>query len=230
LIATHLPGRTEGQVKNRYYSHLKKRIQSNGSLSQTNFSSPRNSSEASSLASSPVAKEDVAFDFKQDFDFNVSNGCAMNFVDTTVAQGPSCVVTKGPYFVQEASFSDQSTTQSPSLASQSPVRGINADPTDVISYDAPISAFCRQFSQPSFFNFASIETESQVDEMINNVASYFHNTPQVHVASNVDSFFAESVQGEDNNFSEADRLSQLSKRKAYLELALAKTLKELKDL
>jgi len=107
------------------------------------------------------------------------------------------------------------------------MRVVPADPTDVISYDAPISAFCRQFSQPSFFNFATIETESQVDEMINNVASYFHNTPQV---SNVDSFFAESLQGEEQNFSEAHRLSQLSKRKAYLELALAKTLKELKDL
>jgi len=231
LIATHLPGRTEGQVKNRYYSHLKKRIQSNGILSQTSFSSPRNSSEASSFASSPVAKEEVAFDFRQEFDFNVANGCAMNFIDTTIAQPSACVVTKGPYFVQEATFSDQSTTQSPSLASQSPVRNGQIDPTDVISYDAPISAFCRQFSQPSFFNIASIETESQVDEMINNVASYFHNTPQVqHVASNVDSFFAESMQGEEQNFSEADRLSQLSKRKAYLELALAKTLKELKDL
>jgi hypothetical protein len=223
LIATHLPGRTEGQVKNRYYSHLKKRIQTNGGLSQTSFSSPRNSSEASSLASSPVAKEEAAFDFGQEFDFNVSNGCAMNFVDTTpIAQSQTCVVTKGPYFIQEATFSDQSTTQS-----TSPVRVVPSDPTDVISYDAPMNAFCRQFSQPSFFNFATIETESQVDEMINNVASYFHNAPQV--ASNVDSFFAESMQ-EDQNFSEANRLSQLSKRKAYLELALAKTLKELKDL
>jgi hypothetical protein len=151
----------------------------------------------------------------------------MNFVDTTVAQTPAMMV-KGPYFVQEATFSDQSTTQSPSLASQSPIRVVPADPTDVISYDAPMSNFCRQFSQPSFFNFATIETESQVDEMINNVASYFHSAPQVHVASNVDSFFAESSQ--EDRESEADRLSQLSKRKAYLELALAKTLKELKDL
>jgi hypothetical protein len=230
LIATHLPGRTEGQVKNRYYSHLKKRIQSNGVLSQTSFSSPRNSSEASSFASSPVAKEDAAFDFKQEFDFNVSNGCVMNFADTNMAQAPAYVVTKGAYFVQEPSYSDQSTTQSPSLASQSPLRVVPNDPTDVISYDAPMSAFCRQFSQPAFFNMASIETESQVDEMINNVANYFHNTPQVHVASNVDSFFAESLQGEEENFSEDHRLSQLSKRKAYLELALAKTLKELKDL
>jgi len=149
----------------------------------------------------------------------------MNFVDTPIAQAPTCVVTKGPYFVQEATFSDQSTTQS-----TSPARGSPIDPTDVISYDAPMSAFCRQFSQPSFFNFGTIETESQVDEMINNVANYFHNTPQVHVASNVDSFFAESSQEEEKDFSEADRLSQLSKRKAYLELALAKTLKELKDL
>jgi hypothetical protein len=227
LIATHLPGRTEGQVKNRYYSHLKKRIQANGGLSQTNTSSPRNSSDDSSFVSSPVAKEDAAFDYRQEFDFNVSNGCVMNFVDTTVAQTPAMMV-KGPYFVQEATFSDQSTTQSPSLASQSPIRVIPADPTDVISYDAPMSNFCRQFSQPSFFNFATIETESQVDEMINNVASYFHSAPQVHVASNVDSFFAESSQ--EDRESEADRLSQLSKRKAYLELALAKTLKELKDL
>jgi len=222
LIATHLPGRTEGQVKNRYYSHLKKRIQG-GNLSQTSFSSPRNSSQASSDASSPVAKEDAVFDFKQEFDFNVASGCVMNFVDTNnMTQIPSCVVTKGPYFVQEATYSDQSTTQSPS-----PIRMVPTDPTDVISYDAPMNAFCRQFSQPSFFNFATIENESQVDEMINNVANYFHNAPQVHVASNVDSFFAESSE-EDKN--EADRLSQLSKRKAYLELALAKTLKELKDL
>jgi hypothetical protein len=227
LIATHLPGRTEGQVKNRYYSHLKKRIQANGGLSQTNTSSPRNSSDDSSFVSSPVAKEDAAFDYRQEFDFNVSNGCVMNFVDTTVAQTPAMMV-KGPYFVQEATFSDQSTTQSPSLASQSPIRVVPNDPTDVISYDAPMSNFCRQFSQPSFFNFATIETESQVDEMINNVASYFHSAPQVHVASNVDSFFAESSQ--EDRESEADRLSQLSKRKAYLELALAKTLKELKDL
>jgi len=224
LIATHLPGRTEGQVKNRYYSHLKKRIQANGGFSQTSFSSPRNSSEVSSVSSPVAAKEETAFDFKQEFDFNASNGCVMNFIDT---QATPCVVTKGAYFVQEPTFSDQSTTQSPSLASQSPIRVVPADPTDVISYDAPISAFCRQFSQPNFFNISSIETESQVDEMINNVASYFHNTPQV---SNVDSFFAESLQGEEQNFSEAHRLSQLSKRKAYLELALAKTLKELKDL
>jgi len=230
LIATHLPGRTEGQVKNRYYSHLKKRIQSNGVLSQTSFSSPRNTSDSSSSVSSPVTKEEAAFDFRQEFDFNVSNACVMNFVDTPIAQIPTCVVTKGPYFVQEATFSDQSTTQSPSLASQSPLRNGPVDPTDVISYDAPMSAFCRQFSQPSFFNIASIEHESQVDEMINNVASYFHNAPQVHVASNVDSFFAESLSGEEQSFSEAERLSQLSKRKAYLELALAKTLKELKDL
>jgi len=229
LIATHLPGRTEGQVKNRYYSHLKKRIQTNGGLSQTTFSSPRNSSAASSLASSPVAKEEAAFDFGQEFDFSMASGSAMNLVDTNMNQGSAFVVTKGAYFVQEPTFSDQSTTQSPSLASQSPMRVGAADPTDVISYDAPISAFCRQFSQPSFFNFGTIETESQVDEMINNVASNFHNTPQVQVASNVDSFFAESSQ-EENNFAEANRLSQLSKRKAYLELALAKTLKELKDL
>jgi len=44
------------------------------------------------------------------------------------------------------------------------------------------------------------------------------------------SFFAESSQDDEKSFSEADRLYQLSKRKAYLELALAKTLKELKDL
>jgi len=228
LIATHLPGRTEGQVKNRFYSHLKKRLGS----SQISFTSSRNTSDvSSSFANSPTGDEG-ALDFTQEFDFNMTNnGCVVNFTEAQAQQQVQPqMVAKGAYFVPEATYSDQSTTQSPSLASQSPVRVIPADPTDVISYDAPISAFCRQFSQPSFFNFSNIENENQVDEMINNVASYFQSTPQVHIASNVDSFFAESLQGEEQSFSEADRLSQLSKRKAYLELALAKTLKELKDL
>jgi hypothetical protein len=233
LIATHLPGRTEGQVKNRFYSHLKKRL---GSNSQFSFTSSRNTSDvSSSFANSPAGDEGV-FDFAQEFDFNVANnGCVVNMTETPAQQVQPQMVAKGAYFIPEATYSDQSTTQSPSLASHSPVRVVPADPTDVISYDAPISTFCRQFSQPSFFNFTTIENENQVDEMINNVATYFQNPQQVHVAANVDSFFAESTQqNEEFNFSSVemnnDRLSQLSKRKAYLELALAKTLKELKGL
>jgi hypothetical protein len=226
LIATHLPGRTEGQVKNRYYSYIKKRLLPNGTLSQTATS--RDSSEGyTSLATSPEA-ETVAFDFAQELNFSMMNG-QMNY-STEVA--PNMV--KGLY-VTEETYSDLSTTQSPTSqkSSYSPFGVDLADPTDVISYEAPY--FFRQTSA-GVFNFAPIHHDSQVDEMLTSVTDYFQNAS--NMTSSVDSYFANDLQSEENNHSpfallEADsteRYTQLSQRKAYLELALAKTLKEIKGL
>jgi len=66
LIANHLPGRTEGQVKNRFYSHIKKRILPNGAYSHASVS--RSSSEGlNSFATTPQVEE-LGFDLGQEFD------------------------------------------------------------------------------------------------------------------------------------------------------------------
>jgi hypothetical protein len=68
LIATHLPGRTEGQVKNRYYSCIKKRIAGSQSIS---------------FATSPQVDEQLSFDFNQEFDATMFNS------DQSTAQSPN---------------------------------------------------------------------------------------------------------------------------------------------
>jgi len=211
LIATHLPGRTEGQVKNRFYSYIKKRLQNSGNLSQTSSnSSSRNISETSSFAASPV-EEGTTFDFRQDFDFNLSN--PVNFVNNTYTTIPmGSMIAKGP-FIQEI-YSDQDTTNNSSVASYSPVRMIPNDPTDVISYDAPVSAFCRQFS-------------CYENQKVNNVVIRpAHNLNAV--ASDVDAFFSQEIKENAAVEAENERFMKLNQRKALLELALAETLNEIK--
>jgi hypothetical protein len=215
LIATHLPGRTEGQVKNRFYSYIKKRIQHNGSTSQSTISnSSRNISEtSSSFASSPV-EEQVTFDFRPEFDFNLSN--PVNFMNNTYTTIPQMnMIAKGPFIAHQEIYSEQDTTNTSSVASYSPIRMVPNDPTDVISYDAPVSAFCRQFSQAPVFNMSGYENQK-----VNNVVVRpAHNLNAV--SADVDSFFAQDE-------AENERLSKLNQRKALLELALAETLDEIK--
>jgi hypothetical protein len=221
LIATHLPGRTEGQVKNRFYSYIKKRLQPDGTLSQI-CDSRATSEEFTSFTASPKIEE-AGFDFGNEFDINMLTGCTMTFA----TQPTNYTVTKGAYVTEEETYSEQSTTQGPSsqIGSNSPFR---ADPTDVISYDVPETLFYRQPSQYRPFNFAPIEHDSQVDDMLSKVTNYFvENTNRTSVSSEIDSFFSEEKSSDDDESS--DRLSQLSMRKAYLELALAKTLKEMKS-
>lgn len=190
LIATHLPGRTEAQVKNRYYSHIKKRLDSNGALSQTTAS--RTISEGfSSLVTSPQTDE-LAFDFRQGYNFGLFNGSEIQSVN------------------------------------QVPVN--NTEQVD-FALEAQNDFF---FNQPSSYSvFAPIEHDNQIDDMLNQVTSHF----STKTSNDVDSYFSEDL----NNIASAEnlifssqevdskeRFEQLSKRKAYLELALAKTLKEMK--
>jgi hypothetical protein len=216
LIATHLPGRTEGQVKNRFYSYIKKRLQSNTDLSQS--VSSRNISETSSFAASPV-EERNAFDFRQEFNFNLSNPVhVMNNGYTSIPM--SSMITKGTFIPTEV-YSDQETNNS-SVASYSPIRMVPNDPTDVISYDAPMSAFCRQFSQAPVFNIPFYETQKANNVVIRPA----HNLNAV--SNDVDSFFSQEVKENVSVEAESERLNQLNQRKALLELALAETLNEIK--
>jgi len=72
LIATHLPGRTEGQVKNRFYSCIKKRL--TGSQGQ---------SPIISFTTSPQVDEQLSFEFNQEFNAN------MFVSDQSTAQSPN---------------------------------------------------------------------------------------------------------------------------------------------
>lgn len=218
LIANHLPGRTEGQVKNRFYSHIKKRLSSNGTYSHTSVS--RTSSEGMNSFTASPQPEEFGFDLGQEFDASMfSNAC----------QAPTLIQSKGAYVVED-DISEESTTQGPSSHkdSNSPMRSDFVDPTDVISYEAADNLFGTQLSRlESTFYIPSAINDSHVDEMLTNVTDYFAGSS--NKGGDVDSFFAEENRGEEKNSSDAERLSQLNRRKAYLELALAKTLKEMKS-
>jgi hypothetical protein len=212
LIATHLPGRTEGQVKNRYYSCIKKRLQANGALSQT--SATRTASEtATSFAASPEAEE-TKFDFGYEFDVNTMNG-SNTFVNHESAvqvptQNTTFMVSKGPYNFQEDIFAQDNS---------------HTDNTFQFADSFSYESFGQTQACDSFF-LPPIEHDSQVDDMLDKVTSFYMEKSAV---SDVDSYFSDELRNDKNSF-EAEKLSQLSKRKAYLELALAKTLKEIKGL
>jgi len=229
LIATHLPGRTEGQVKNRYYSSIKKRLQSNGTLSQIT-PSRNTSANVSSYATSPEVEEIAEFE---------SNGC-VDFINQepvfrNTNQGSNFVVAKGPYMVEEDTYSEQSTTEgfTSQRGSESPLRVI--DPTSVISYNATEKLFFGRTQSYEPFLVPTIEHDNQIDDILGNVTTYF--TDNTNASSDVDSYFADDLKSQNKNFSSFivesnsnDRYEQLAQRKAYLELALARTLKEIKGL
>jgi hypothetical protein len=217
LIATHLPGRTEGQVKNRYYSSIKKRLESNGELSQSSVS--RTISESVSFANTPEAEE-TKFDFACEFDVNMMNGCATFNPEPVLNHQISNFLVSKPYAFEEE-VSEESTTQSGNSQAQSPFLFAEAAPA--FTYEPFLQ------SSDSFF-LPPIENDTQVDDMLDKVTNYFMEQPTI--SSDVDSFFSDELKG-DNTFSydmESDKLANLSRRKAYLELALAKTLKEIKGL
>lgn len=205
LIASHLPGRTEGQVKNRYYSSIKKRLESNGVFSQT--SSASTVSETVSIPTSPQAEE-PKFDFGFEFDTNM-----ITFNPEPIMKSAH-MVSKGPYALEDT-YSDETTTQGLISQNESPYRV--TDPTSVISYD---------FVSQSDFIVPTIDHDSQIDDILEKVTSYFlDNSP--NAASDVDSFFSDDLKSPSSN--ETEKLALLARRKAYLELALAKTLKEMKS-
>jgi hypothetical protein len=178
LIATHLPGRTEGQVKNRFYSCIKKRL--TGSQSQSPIS----------FTTSPQVDEQLSFDFNQEFDANV--------------------------FV-----SDQSTAQSPNSQQDAP--------TDMISYDFFSQMPARTYS----YGLGPITHDSQIDGMLNKVTDYYVESANTNQFSlDVDSYFSDDLKVAPvvTMEEDAERFEQLSRRKAYLEMALANTINEIQGL
>jgi hypothetical protein len=222
LIATHLPGRTEGQVKNRYYSSIKKRLETNGVFSQTSSASA--SEVVSSFPTSPEAEE-PKFDFGFDFDASVMNHNAAFNQESVVKN--NTMISKGPYAFEE----DNSDETSATSQSESPYR--TTEPVSTISYDFSENFFFGQPQHEAFF-VPTIEHDNQIDDVLGNVASYFLDNSSA--PSDVDSYFADDLKSQKKNAQldvealSSDKLAQLSRRKALLELALAKTLKEIKSL
>jgi len=207
LIATHLPGRTEAQVKNRFYSSIKKRIQNDGSFNPI-FDSKTSSENTTSFGSSP--QEDNGFDTSCDLDFtNVSN-CGVNFTNNTN------VMSKIPYSAEEENYSERVATQLPSPQTSSEY---NYDLTNTISYPEEEALFFTQMQRCGSFLLPS---DNNVDDAITQVANYFVESQARGVHSDIDGFFAV------NNFECKDsKLEQLNQKKAYLEIALANTLQEI---
>jgi len=219
LIATHLPGRTEGQVKNRYYSSIKKRLESSGAPSQA--SATRSVSQT--VVTSPQVEEEEAenFDFGYEFDANMMNRCPSFVIPETVAQNNNqfsgFMVSKGPYAFEEES--EESSTQSGGNSHmESPFRYGEAP----AMYESSNNFFFGQPQAQDPFFLPPIEHDNQIDDMLDKVSSYLMDKSPV--SADVDSYFSDDLR------SENEKLSQLSRRKAYLELALAKTLKEIKGL
>jgi len=132
-IATLLPGRTEGQVKNRFYSHISKRmLNSNGDFNSEGPNTPMSAKrlEETEGVSSPYVLS--------------------NFAQTTQYPTPSVQEQQQPQdindFMQTLSFDfpsdfpnvDQhgnfATTQGPAMHHGDPFF-VPADPADIISYD-----------------------------------------------------------------------------------------------
>lgn len=222
LIATYLPGRTEGQVKNRFYSHIKKRLQPNGALSQTSES--RNASEEFTSYNSSPLPEDCKFDFGMEFDTSMLSGCPVTYAtQANSCQVPQYAVESNVYSAEEESFSDSTyQTTNCQTCSSSPFRVDLADPADVISYNASENTFYNQSQQSGSFALPLLQINNQVDANLN---------------KDIDSFFADDLKSDDNQIppfapvEESDeRFEELNRRKAYLEMALAQTLNEMKGL
>jgi hypothetical protein len=214
LIATHLPGRTEAQVKNRYYSCIKKRLQNDGTYNPI-FDSKTSSENVTSFNSSP--QEDNGLELGCELDFTTLNNCGVNFAN----QGMMTKVT----YVNEDDYSEKNTTQLPSPQSNSES---TFDLANTIAYEDE-SLFFTQMQRCGSFLRPVIENDLQVDEAISKVANYFVENNQIHGAqSDIDSFFAENLGNQVSVVECKDvRLEQLSQRKAYLEMALANTLQEI---
>jgi len=208
LIASHLPGRTEAQVKNRYYSSIKKRMNNDGSVNPV-FDSKTNSENTTSFGSSP---QENGFDSTSELDFVNVNNYGVNFANNTN------VMTKNTYATEEENYSERVATQLPSPQSSSE---LNYDFTNM-TYNEDEALFFTQMQRCGSFLVPMIDNDNHVDEAINQVANFFVESQTHGVQSDIDGFFAAS-----NLEAKEDKLEQLSKRKAYLEMALANTLQEI---
>jgi hypothetical protein len=210
LIATHLPGRTEAQVKNRFYSSIKKRMQNDGTFNPI-FDSKTSSESTTSFVSTP--QEDNGFEFNCELDFSNVNNCGVNFVNN------ANVMSKVPCVAEEEDYSERTATQLPSPQTSSEY---NYDLTNTVAYNEDETFFFTQMQRCGSFLLPVIENDSHVDDAINQVANYFVESQTLGVHSDIDGFFA------GNNFECKDgKLEQLNQRKAYLEMALANTLNEI---
>jgi hypothetical protein len=204
LIATHLPGRTEGQVKNRFYSCIKKRLA--GSPSQISSISRIPSEGFTSFTTSPQVEE-LTFDFNQEFDANM-----FNFANQSQGQ---CMVAKS-YMREEEFVSDESTAQSPN--SQNEI-------DDYVFYNQmPPRAYS--------YGLGPITHDSQIDGMLNKVTDYYvEQSNPINLSLDVDSYFSDDLNVAPVAMDdEAKKYAQLSWRKACLEMALAETMNEIKGL
>jgi len=175
------------------------------------FDSKTSSESTTSFVSTP--QDENGFEFNCELDFSNVNNCGVNFVNN------NNVMSKVPYVAEEEDYSERTATQLPSPQSSSEY---NYDLTNAVAYNEDEALFFTQMQRCGSFLLPVIENDNHVDDAINQVASYFVESQAHGVPSDIDGFFA------GNNFEvKENKLEQLNKRKAYLEMALANTLQEI---
>lgn len=211
-IATYLPGRTEGQVKNRFYSHVKKKIlkdipEGSASPSVDNGStSPMTKAEQSPSHSNKAIRLEPVQQQNQQVFYQQQQHVQQNIPMT------------------QNNFGNQRNVQ------------FNADPTDVISYENPNFNHQNSNMNPpiandqhgtsdSFvsYNAPTIQLEKEIDSVLNKYASFF-DAPSTQNSHNLNvNFSPESG----DTFEKLDRIEQLKQRKKNLEYLLTKTMQEI---
>lgn len=234
-IATHMPGRTEGQVKNRFYSHIKKKLlkldgsETAGSPDTLN-PSPTNrlNIDTSNLGSPTNGQLRQVTSPNNQFQIQpqMSMQSEINLNQPTFGQGNP----------------NDYSPSSQNIFNRPPVQ--LADPTDLISYNNEQSSQYSNYGQKGsssmypenptspdsyfaiFSTNHSLKSEKDITEAIDNVGQFFEKDNNIYLPQKIDEDYSPSS----DNMSTKEKLERyelLTKRKRNLELLLQKTLYEI---
>jgi len=225
-IASYLPGRSEAQVKNRYYSFiLKKKNEMTVGTNQACYFSKGSEASNSPIASSEMELCNESAMPETEYNFGIS--AADNIT-------PVCPITNSDVMGsnQVTVISDEeritygNIIRIPCLPAKSERF---ANPLTLLSNQASDKSDSSQYNQQteSSFQFV-IEDENQVDDFLEHMVDYM----DCKEPDDVGIFLADDLVKEESNqeFKPSQREIDLKKRRDYLEMMLAETIKEMQGL
>lgn len=196
-IATYLPGRTEGQVKNRFYSHIKKRMEKN--LWAGYEDEEHMDDETSPKGELLTLKETQSIGVKEEnFGFR-SEDMRPRSIQTINCAGNYKILSSEEPKPKTNNFAFNSLNIKLNMDSKTPIRTFrnSMDPTDVISYSpgfkpnvsVPIAEEVRSPSSQNGVHLSSTRASSlsqdrEFDEVFDKMASLLKKNPQANNYSN----------------------------------------------
>jgi len=230
-IASQLPGRTEAQVKNRFYSCIRKKSRSNGNQASLYENASQN---LSSSVTSPELEVDNEESIAPEFDFDALSSepvtITVNESDAkSSTQASTCPVTNVPSLTDEDITSYGNVIRIPYFPGRS----------EPFQFENPLSLFTQESSdksyllQPESSVPSLVDNNNQVDDMLNQANVCLNNDPH-----NIDIFFAEDLNRGETGFvacsepelKPSQREMELRMKKAYLEMMLERVMKEMGEL